>query len=85
MPPGPVVTFTSATAVRNFVNVVGAEPAADLLRATEVACIGPTTAEAAAQFNIRTTIVPAQYTAGALVEAIVEHFAKGAKAGAQRA
>ena len=27
-----VVTFTSASAVRNFVRVLGAEPAADLLR-----------------------------------------------------
>ena len=44
-----VVTFTSASAVRNFVKVVGAEPAADLLRTTVVASIGPVTAEAAAQ------------------------------------
>ena len=57
-----VVTFTSASAVRNFVKVVGAEPAADLLRTTVVASIGPVTAEAAAQCNIETTIVPAQYT-----------------------
>ena len=44
-----VVTFTSASAVRNFVNVVGAEPSADLLRTTVVASIGPVTAEAAAR------------------------------------
>jgi uroporphyrinogen III methyltransferase/synthase len=71
-----VVTFTSASAVRNFVKIVGAEPAADLLRATPVASIGPVTAEAAAQAGIRTTIVPAQYTVAALVDAIVEHFEK---------
>ena len=47
-----VVTFTSASAVRNFVKVLGAEPAADLLRATVVASIGPVTAEAAAQYDI---------------------------------
>jgi uroporphyrinogen III methyltransferase/synthase len=69
-----VVTFTSASAVRNFVKIVGAEPAADLLNATAVASIGPVTAEAAAQWNIRTTIMPAQYTIPALVDAIVEHF-----------
>ncbi|HVH29072.1 MAG TPA: uroporphyrinogen-III C-methyltransferase [Vicinamibacterales bacterium] len=69
-----VVTFTSASAVRNFVKVVGAEPAADLLRTTIVASIGPVTAEAAAQANIRTTILPAQYTVEALVDAIVQHF-----------
>jgi uroporphyrinogen III methyltransferase/synthase len=71
-----VVTFTSASAVRNFVKVLGAEPAADLLRTTVVASIGPVTAEAAAQHEIHTTIVPAQYTVPALVRAIVEHFEK---------
>ena len=69
-----VVTFTSASAVRNFVRVLGAEPAADLLRTTVVASIGPVTAEAASQYNIETTIVPANYTIPALVDAIVEHF-----------
>ena len=69
-----VVTFTSASAVRNFVRVVGAEPAADLLRATAVASIGPVTAEAAAQYNIETTILPTQFTIPALVDAIVAHF-----------
>ena len=71
-----VVTFTSASAVRNFVKVVGAEPAADLLRTTIVASIGPVTAEAAAQCHIETTILPAQYTISSLVDAIVEHFEK---------
>jgi len=69
-----VVTFTSPSAVRNFVRVLGAEPAADLLRATAVAAIGPVTAEAAAQYKIETAIIPQSYTIPALVEAIVEHF-----------
>jgi uroporphyrinogen III methyltransferase/synthase len=69
-----VVTFTSASAVRSFVQVVGAEPAADLLRTTVVAAIGPVTAEAARQYNIDSTVVPAQYTIPALVDAIVRHF-----------
>lgn len=71
-----VVTFTSPSAVRNFVRVLGTEPAADLLRPTVVASIGPVTAEAAAQFNIETTIVPAVYTVPAMVEAIVTYFAR---------
>jgi uroporphyrinogen III methyltransferase/synthase len=69
-----VVTFTSASAVRNFIKVVGAEPAADLLQSTVVACIGPVTAEAAAQSHIETTVVPLIYTVPALVDAIVGHF-----------
>ncbi len=69
-----VVTFTSPSAVRNFVRVLGAEPAADLLRTTVVASIGPVTAEAAALHNIETTIMPAQYSVPALVDAIVKYF-----------
>src|SRR5256885_495806 len=68
-----VVSFTSPSAVRNFVRVLGAEPAADLLRTTAVASIGPVTAEAAAHFHIQTTIMPATYTIPALVDAIVKH------------
>ena len=69
-----VVTFTSASAVRNFVRILGAEPAADLLAATVVACIGPVTAEAASQSNVTTTIQPSSYTIPALVDAIAKHF-----------
>ena len=69
-----VVTFTSASAVRNIVRVLGAEPAADLLGSTLVACIGPVTAEAASQCNIATTIQPASHTIPALVDAIVKYF-----------
>lgn len=75
-----VVTFTSASTVRNFVRILGAEQAADLLKSTAVACIGPVTAEAAELFNIRTTILPEQYTVPGLVSAIVRYFA-GAPAG----
>jgi len=71
-----VVTFTSASAVRNFVRVLGAEPAADLLHNTVVASIGPVTAEAAAQLNIKTTIMPGTYTVPALVDAIVDFFSR---------
>jgi uroporphyrinogen III methyltransferase/synthase len=69
-----VVTFTSASAIRSFAALFGAEQAADLLNHTNVATIGPVAAEAAARHNIRTTITPATYTIPALVEAIVAHF-----------
>jgi uroporphyrinogen III methyltransferase/synthase len=73
------VTFTSPSAVRSFVKVLGAEPAADLLRTTAVASIGPVTAEAAAQCKIETTILPAHYTIPSLVDAIVEYFGRDAQ------
>jgi uroporphyrinogen III methyltransferase/synthase len=70
------VTFTSASAVRNFVRVLGAEPAADLLRTTVIASIGPVTAEAASQSGVQTTVMPSSYTIPALVDALVEYFQK---------
>jgi uroporphyrinogen III methyltransferase/synthase len=69
-----VVTFASASAVRTFVNILGPEPAVDLLRTTLVAAVGPVTASAAAKLGIHTTIMPAYYTIPALVDAIVEYF-----------
>ncbi|MCC7418032.1 MAG: uroporphyrinogen-III C-methyltransferase [Acidobacteria bacterium] len=69
-----VVTFTSASTVRNFTKVFGAEQAADLLRTTAVASIGPVTAEAAEHYGIATTIMPKDYTIPALVGAIVQYF-----------
>jgi uroporphyrinogen III methyltransferase/synthase len=68
------VTFTSPSAVRSFVNALGTEPAADLLRATVVACIGPTTSEAAARCDIRTTVMPPEHTVQGLVDALVEYY-----------
>lgn len=76
-----VVTFTSASSVRNLVALLGTEQAPDLLRQTTVACIGPVTAEAAAQMGISTAIMPGEHTIPALVEAIVRHYAAAKEAG----
>jgi uroporphyrinogen-III synthase len=70
-----VVTFTSASTVRNFVRLYGVDPVADLLQPVAIASIGPVTAEAAQQCGIRTTIMPEEYTIPGLVQAIVAHFA----------
>ena len=70
-----VVTFTSASAVRNFTKTFGAEQASDLLRKTVVAVIGPVTADAARQLGIPVTIQPPSYTIPALVDAIAAHYA----------
>ena len=75
-----VVTFTSASTVRNFVRIHGVDAAPDLLRSTQVACIGPVTAEAAEQCGIHTAIMPDQYTIPALVEAIVAYFSRVGRA-----
>lgn len=68
-----IVTFTSPSAVRQFVQAFGADQSADLLRRTVVATIGPVTAEAATQLGIRVTVQPATYTVPALVDTIAAH------------
>jgi uroporphyrinogen III methyltransferase/synthase len=70
------VTFTSPSTARNFVEILGREQAADLLRPIVVASIGPVTAEAAQQLGIATTVMPQRYTIPDLVDALVEHFNK---------
>ena len=72
-----VVTFTSPTSVRNFAQALGEDQAADLLRTTVVACIGPVTADAAERLDIETNVMPKDYTMAGLVAAIVDHVAQG--------
>jgi uroporphyrinogen III methyltransferase/synthase len=69
-----VVTFSSASAVRAFIAIHGAEQSVDLLSHTLVATIGPVTAEAAHRYGINPQITPAVSTVPALVDAIVAHF-----------
>jgi uroporphyrinogen III methyltransferase/synthase len=78
------VTFTSASTVRNFVEILGRDQAVDLLRTTVVASIGPVTAEAAQQLDIRTSVMPDRYTIPDLVDALVTHFSRQPTAGAVR-
>lgn len=68
------VTFASPTAVRQFANILGEEQAADLLRTTVVASMGPVTAAAAAELGIHTTVMPEAFTVEGLVAAVVKHF-----------
>ena len=78
------VTFTSASTVRNFVEILGHEQAVDLLKNTVVASIGPVTAEAAQQLDIATSVMPERYTIPDLVDALVTHFTSHPMAGALR-
>jgi uroporphyrinogen III methyltransferase / synthase len=73
------ITFTSASTVKNFAKIYGEEQAADLLRTTVVASIGPVTAEAAQQLGIVTTVMPERYTVPDLVDALVEHFRRSSQ------
>jgi uroporphyrinogen III methyltransferase/synthase len=72
------VTFSSASAVRAFVAIYGADQAVDLLNHTIVATIGPVTADAAVRYGITPQVTPATSTIPALVDALVTHFQRAA-------
>lgn len=74
------VTFTSASAVRSFIAIYGAEAAVDLLRNTVVAVIGPVTGAVAEELGIRVAVQPPQYTVAALADALAAHLGPWPKA-----
>ena len=69
-----VVTFTSSSTVRNFMNILSERRFMD---GVKVAVIGPVTEETARRYGLEPTIVPSEYTVPALVEAIVKYFQNG--------
>ncbi len=65
------VCFTSSSTVRNLVGIAGKPHAR-----TIVACIGPKTAETAAEFGLRVDVQPELAQIGPLVDALAEHAAR---------
>jgi uroporphyrinogen-III synthase len=63
-----VVSFTSSSAVRHFVEAMGSKP---LASTTRVGCIGPITAGTARDLGLRVDIIAEEYTARGLVDALV--------------
>jgi uroporphyrinogen-III synthase len=74
------ITFTSPSTVRNFAALVGSETPAVLERAV-VACIGPTTANAARTIGVEAPLVGTPYTADGLIDVLDDHFAVVARMG----
>jgi len=72
-----VVTFTSGSCVRNFIEILGAEEYKILLRGVKIACISPVTVDAARKYGLETDIVPDNYTVDDLVDAITRFYRKG--------
>ncbi|OMB94165.1 uroporphyrinogen-III synthase [Mycobacterium colombiense] len=65
------VCFTSSSTVRNLVGIAGKPHAR-----TMIACIGPKTAETAAEFGLRVDVQPETAAVGPLVDALAEHAAR---------
>ena len=68
-----VVTFTSASTVRNLVEMLDGD--LTVVQASFIACIGPVTAAAARELRLRVDLEASEHTVEGLVGALNEHFA----------
>ncbi|TKS61961.1 MAG: HemD protein [Nitrospira sp.] len=70
-----VVTYTSSSTVRNFVEMLGGVDAVKaLLKSVVIACIGPITAKTVEEYGLTVSIVPGENTIAALVDAIAQYY-----------
>jgi uroporphyrinogen III methyltransferase/synthase len=72
-----VITFTSGSTVRNFMQgLLDNKLTPNLLASTTIACIGPQTAAAAHELGLPVDLVADDYTIDGLVDALVAHLQK---------
>ncbi len=71
-----VLTFTSSSTVRNFVNMLNADNLDELLAGVTVASIGPITSDTAKELGVRVDVEAAEYTIDGLIQAILENAQK---------
>jgi len=80
-----VITFTSSSTVKNFVDLIGAashEELAKLLEGVCIAAIGPITSKTIASHGLTVNIQPERYTIEALVAALAAHYGGSHESGA---
>jgi uroporphyrinogen III methyltransferase/synthase len=78
-----MVTFTSSSTVRNFLEMLAIKSDDDfkrLLGEVKIAVIGPITARTALQSNLRIDVQPETYTIAAMVDAIVDYYMESSPA-----
>ncbi len=67
--------FTSSSTVKNFFEMFE-QDAANIIKTSVIACIGPITAETAVKKGLKVSIQPSRYTIESLVEQIAQYFSK---------
>ena len=70
------ITFTSSSTVTNFAQLFDTTDLSKLLEGVAVACIGDITSATAAEYGLRTEIMPTEYTIPALSRAIVKYYSE---------
>lgn len=71
-----LIVFTSASTVRNTVEIFGPDQGRQLLQKSTIAAIGPVTAGAVKLFGKEVEIIPKESTIDSLIQAIKEHYSR---------
>ena len=71
-----MITFTSPSTVDNFLALLKGQSILKEWSKAKVACIGPITAQRAAEKGLKVDIVPDEYTVKALSESIIGYYTK---------
>lgn len=69
-----MLLFTSSSAIRGFVEILGYEEGTRTLRGADVAVLGPITATAAESFGKIPNVLPAENTVASLLSAIADYY-----------
>jgi uroporphyrinogen III methyltransferase/synthase len=68
------VTFTSSSTVHNFAQLFDTRDLRPLLAGVRVACIGEVTSQTAAEYGLRTDVLPTEATTRALARAVADYY-----------
>jgi len=72
-----MITFTSSSTVRNFLDMLGAENQEELktlLAGAKIAAIGPITAKTAEDSGLKIDVQPEDHTIADMIDAIVNYY-----------
>jgi len=69
-----ILTFTSASTVTNFTDMMAEDNLQELLEGVTVVCIGPVTASTADSLGIPVHVTAKEYTVEGMVASILEHI-----------
>ena len=70
-----VVTFTSSSCVKNFLEIIGLDQYMMLLTGVKIACISPVTSDTVRKYGLSVDIIPDRYTVADLARAIAKFYA----------
>ncbi len=69
-----VVTFTSSSCVRNFIEIIGLDQYKMLLKGVKIACISPVTSDTVKKYGLSVDIIPDRYTVADLAKSIARYY-----------